>query len=209
MRRAVAVAGMVLVAATGPAAAASAPGTVDATDFPGVRQVAEILPAYDGGSRHIEDDHAVWVFRRNCLSYKEGPSGEIRVWAHYDPATADPTHLRVHVQQFAGADEAPQAIRTIRRKMERCYGRYHSAYSDGTFIRRAVDVPSLGSGRPVAWRMNDHWTDHDTGIERVYYSRRIWMREAETVIGIDLWGDVPQSWAASVDLARLALRTVD
>lgn len=207
---AAAAAGLMLVTAPGPSPASAARRAVDATDFPGVRQVAEILPEYDGGTRHIEDDHPVWIFRRNCLSYRDGPAGEVRAWAYYYPAAVDAaSYPRFHVQEFATVDEAKQAVRTIRRNAERCYGTYHRDYSDGTFIRRAADVPPLGDGRPAAWKMNDHWTDPDTGIERVYYSRRIWMREAETVVGVDLWGEVPQSRRASIRLARLVLRTVD
>ncbi|KAA1426001.1 hypothetical protein [Nocardioides antri] len=209
-RAAAAAAVLALLCTTGPIPPGSAvPRSVDATDFPGVRQVAEILPEYDGGARHLEDDHAVWVFRRNCLSYRDGPAGEVRAWAYYYPASGDaPSYPRFHVQEFATVDDAKQAIRTIRRNAERCYGTYHRDDIDGTFIRRPADVPSLGDGRPAAWKMNDRWTDDDTGVERVYYSRRIWMREAETVIGVDLWGEAPQSRRASIRLARLVLRTV-
>ena len=189
--------------------AATAPA-VDASDFPGVGEIAAILPAYAGGERHIENDHAVWIFKRSCTSYRDGPSGEVRKWAYYYSPESDARSLpRVHVQEFGSVADARQAIRTIRRNAEGCYGTHHSAYSQGTFIRRAADVPPLGAGLPVAWKMNDHWTDHDTGIEFSYYSRRIWMREGETVIGVDLWGDVPVFRTAAIRLARLALQTVD
>ena len=35
------------------------------------------------------------------------------------------------------------------------------------------------------------------------------MREGETVIGVDLWGDSPVSRDASIRLARLALTAAD
>lgn len=57
--------------------------------------------------------------------------------------------------------------------------------------------------------MNDHWTEPRDGFEHSYYSRRIWMREGETVIGVDLWGDSPVSRDASIRLARLALTAAD
>ena len=98
---------------------------------------------------------------------------------------------------------AKQAIRTIRRNIEGCYGTIREPRIDGIFIRRPADVPALGDGRPVAWKMNDHWRQGRDGLQRIYYSRRIWMREGETVIGVDLWGDVPQSRDA-VDPARRA-----
>ena len=85
-----------------------------------------------------------------------------------------------------------QAIRTIRANIERCYGTIREPRIDGIFIKRPADVPALGDGRPVAWKMNDHWTD-GRGGKHVYYSRRIWDARGETIIGIDLWGDVPQS----------------
>jgi len=191
------------------AEATTAPA-VGASDFPGVGQIAEILPDYAGGDRFVENDHPVWVFNSNCLSYRNGPSGEVRKWAYYYGSDSDaPSLPRVHVQEFASVADAKQAIRTIRRNSEGCYGTHHSEFTTGTFIRRGADVPSLGAGHPVAWKMNDHWTDQDTGIDMVYYSRRIWMREAETVIGVDLWGSFPQSRDRVIRLARLALRTVD
>ncbi len=196
--------GLLPVASSG---ATPAPA-VDASDFPGVRQVAAVIPAFAGGSRTVEDDDAIWIFKSNCSSYVDGPSGEIRTWAYYYPAEDGPL-LWVHVQEFARPRDAKQAIRTIRRNIEGCYGTHHIAITDATLIRRAADVPPLGDGRPVAWKMNDHWTDQDTGTPMIYYSRRIWMREAETVIGVDLWGEKPQSRAASIKLARLALRAAD
>ncbi len=199
--------GVTVLVATGPAGAA--PREVSAPDFPGVAQVAEILPSYMGADRHIEADHPIWIFRADCLAYENGPSGEVRKWAYYDPDTEQSTLPRVHVQEFAGADEAKQAIRTIRRNIESCYGTIRQPQIEGVFIKRPADVPALGDGRPVAWKMNDHWVQGRDGLHRVYYSRRIWMREGETVIGIDLWGDVPQSRAASIALAELALETVD
>ncbi len=197
---------LVPLAASG---ATPVPG-VDASDFPSVGQVAHILPDYAGGERYVEKDHPVWIFEGNCLSYRNGPSGEVRKWAYYYGTDSDaPSLPRVHVQQFSSVTDAQRAIRTIRRNSQRCYGTHHSQFTTGTFIRRAADVPSLGDGTPAAWKMNDHWTDQDTGIDMVYFSRRIWMREAETVIGVDLWGSYPQSRNKAIRLARLALRTVD
>lgn len=200
-------AGLMVLVATGPATAT--PPAVDATDFPGVAQIAEILPAYAGGERTIEGDHPVWVYKKNCQSYEEGPSGNVRKFAYYyAPESSQPSLPNVRVQEFGSVADAKQAIRTIRAKIERCYGTIREPRIEGTFVRRAADVPALGDGRPVAWKLNDQWTD-GRGGKHVYYSRRIWMREAETIIGIDLWGDVPQSRAASIALAELALETVD
>jgi hypothetical protein len=201
--------GVALLGASAPAA--SARRTVDAGDFPGVRQVAAILPDYAGGNRHIEADHAIWIFQADCSAYENGPSGEVRKWAYFDgPDGSDPAAIpRFHVQEFATVEAARQAIRTIRSNSEGCYGTHHIEATDATLIRRPADVPPLGAGRPVAWKMNDHWTEPRDGLERSYYSRRIWMREGATVIGVDLWGEVPQSRRASIRLARLALRSVD
>ncbi len=204
-------AGVALASVAGPLPPATAGGSVDATDFPGVRQVAEILPDYAGGDRHIEVDHPIWIFRANCSSYENGPAGEVRKWAYYydsDHRIPDASP-RFHVQEFASVDDAKQAIRTIRGNSEGCYGTHTIEATDATLIRRAADVPALGDGRPVAWKMNDHWTEPRDGLRRSYYSRRIWTREGETVIGLDLWGEVPQSRKASIRLARLALRSVD
>jgi hypothetical protein len=200
-----------LTLAGAPSDGASARRAVDAGDFPGVRQVAEVLPDYAGGDRTIEDDHAIWIFRSNCSSYQDGPAGEVRKWAYfYGPDHTSPdSSPRFHVQQFATVRDAKRAIRTIRDNIEGCYGTHHIDATDATLIRRRAEVPSLGAGDPVAWKMNDHWTEPRDGLQRVYYSRRIWMREGETVIGLDLWGEVPQSRDASIRLARLALRTVD
>lgn len=202
-------AGLALAAA--PTHGASAGRTVDASDFPRVRQVARVLPDYAGGTRDVESDHPIWIFKENCSSYENGPSGVVRKWAYfYGPdASSPPAKPRFHVQEFATIDDAKRAIRTIRRNIEGCYGIHHIAATDATLIRRPADVPALGAGRPVAWKMNDHWTEPRDGFEHSYYSRRIWMREGDTVIGVDLWGDVAQSRAASIRLARLALRTVD
>jgi hypothetical protein len=190
------------------ASGATAVPAVDATDFPGVRQVAAVVPTFAGGSRTVENDHAIWIFRRNCSSYVEGPRGEIRKWAYYYPADDGPL-LWVHIQKFASADDAKRAIRVIRHNIEGCYGTHHIEATDATLIRRPADVPPLGAGRPVAWKMNDHWTEPRDGFEHSYYSRRIWMREGETVIGVDLWGDSPVSRDASIRLARLALTAAD
>lgn len=200
-------AGVAVLVATGWAGAA--PREVSAPDFPGVAQIAEILPAYAGGDRTIEDDHAVWVYRKDCRSYEEGPGGDIRKFAYYyAPDSSQPSLPNIRVQEFGSVADARRAIRTIRAKIERCYGTIREPRIDGIFIRRPAEVPALGDGRPVAWKLNDHWTD-GRGGQHVYYSRRIWMREGETIIGIDLWGDVPQSRAASIALAELALETVD
>ena len=200
--------GTTVLAAAGSAGAA--PREVSAPDFPGIAQIAEILPAYDGGTRTIEDDHAVWVYKANCQSYEEGPSGDIRKFAYYyAPESSQPSLPNVRVQEFGSVAEAQQAIRTIRAKIERCYGTIREPRIDGIFIRRSADVPALGDGRPVAWKVNDHWRQGRDGLQRVYYSRRIWMREGETVIGVDLWGDVAQSRADAVAMAELALETVD
>jgi hypothetical protein len=193
--------------ATGPAGAT--PRDVTAPDFPGVGQIAEILPAYAGGNRTIENDHAVWVYRADCQSYEEGPGGHVRKFAYYyAPDSTQPSFPNIRVQEFGSVAGAKQAIRTIRAEIERCYGTIREPRIDGVFIRRSAEVPALGDGRPVAWKLNDHWTD-GRGDEHDYYSRRVWMREGETIIGIDLWGDVPQSRAASIELAELALETVD
>jgi hypothetical protein len=198
-----------------PAAAPAAPiasfaRAVDRSDFPTVAEIAASLPAYAGGERHVEADHPVWIFKSDCSAYENGPSGIVRKWAYYYAADSDqPSLPRVHVQEFATVSAARRAIRTIRRNAEGCYGVHRVPSIDGTLIRRPADVPPLGAGTPVAWKMNDHWTDQDTGIRFAYYSRRIWMREGETIIGVDLWGDEPQSRDAAVRLARLALRTVD
>ncbi len=182
---------------------------VTAPDFPGVAQVAEVLPSYEGAERRIEADHPIWVFRDDCQSYENGPSGTVRKWAYYESDDEQESHPRVHVQEFAGVPAARRAIRTIRADIEGCYGTIREPRIDGVFIKRPADVPDLGDGRPVAWKMNDHWTQGRDGLERVYYSRRIWMREGDTVIGIDLWGEVAQSRAAAIALAELALETVD
>jgi|GEM_PF-6186866 len=197
---------LILVSGTGSAAAV--PDSVEASDFPRLQEVAEVVPTFAGGSRTVEGDHAIWIFRSNCSSYVEGPSGQVRKWAYYYPADDGPL-LRVHVQQFASTEGAKRAIRVIRRNIEGCYGTHHIEATDATLIRRPADVPALGAGRPVAWKQNDHWTEPRDGFQHSYYTRRIWMREGETVIGIDLWGDVPQSRDASIRFARLALRTVD
>jgi hypothetical protein len=196
--------GASLVAVTGPADA-----DVTAPDFPGVAEVAEVLPSYEGANRRIKVDHPIWIFRENCRSYEDGPSGEVRKWAYYETDGEQTSYPRVHVQEFAGVTAAKRAIRTIRSNIEGCYGVSRVPRIDGVFIRRPFDVPDLGDGVPVAWKINDHWTQGRDGLERAYYSRRIWMREGETVIGIDLWGEVPQSRAAAVALAELALETVD
>jgi hypothetical protein len=211
VRRALAAAAAGAALLTGPAWAATGGDTVTAADFPGVGQVAAIDPDYTGGNRTIEADHPVWIFRTNCSSYEDGPSGQIRKWAYYEApdGTEADSWVRFHVQQFATVADAKRAIRTIRSNSEGCYGTHHIEATDATLIRRAADVPSLGAGRPVAWKMNDHWTEQRDGLERSYYSRRIWMREGETVIGLDLWGEVAQPRRASIRLARLALRTVD
>lgn len=206
VRRTLLAVALILASATGSASAV--PDSVEASDFPRLRQVAEIVPAFTGGSRTIEGDHAIWIFRPNCSSYVDGPSGQVRKWSYYYPADDGPL-LRVHVQQFASTAGAKQAIRVIRRNIEGCYGTHQIEATQATLIRRPADVPPLGDGRPVAWKMNDHWTEPRDGFQHSYYSRRIWMREGETVIGIDLWGDVPQSRVDSVRFARLALQTVD
>jgi hypothetical protein len=215
IRRATRAAGAVVavlmtLSTAGPAPASTA-RTVDASDFPGVRQVARILPAYAGGTRTVESDHAIWVFQPNCSAYRDGPSGVVRKWAYfYGPDDVAPAALpRIHVQEFATVAAAKQAIRQIRANAVGCYGTHHIAATQATLIRRPADVPPLGAGLPVAWKMNDHWTEPRDGLQRSYYSRRIWMREGGTVIGLDLWGEVPQSREASIRLARLALRSVD
>ncbi len=197
-----------VVSPGGPAPAANARPTVAAGDFPRVGEVAAIVPAFAGGTRTVEADHPIWIFKSNCSSYEDGPSGEIRKWAYYYPAEDGPV-LWVHVQEFANRHDAMQAILVIRSNSEGCYGTHHIGVTNATLIRRAADVPALGDGRPVAWKMNDHWTDQDTGTHRVEFSRRIWMREGETVIGVNLWAEEPQTRRVSVRLARLALRSVD
>jgi hypothetical protein len=197
--------------ASAPSQGAEAHRTVDASDFPRIGQMARILPDLAGGSRFVERDHPIWIFKENCSAYENGPSGVVRKWAYfYGPDGSTPPGLpRVHVQEFANVTAAKRAIRKIRRNIDGCYGTHHIAATEATLIRRPADVPPLGAGRPVAWKMNDHWTEPRDGAENSYYSRRIWMREGETVIGIDLWGEEPQSRRASIRLARLALRTVD
>ena len=197
-------AGASLLAGAGPAGA-----DVTAPDFPGVTQITQVLPSYEDADRRIKDDHPIWVFRDDCQSYENGPSGQVRKWAYYQSHAEQESYPRVHVQEFAGVAAAKRAIRTIRRNIEGCYGTIREPRIDGVFIKRPADVPDLGDGRPVAWKMNDHWTQGRDGLERVYYSRRIWMREGETVIGIDLWGEVAQSRATAIALAELALETVD
>ncbi|KAA1419028.1 hypothetical protein F0U44_11230 [Nocardioides humilatus] len=190
---------------------------VDASDFPTVDQVAMVLPAYAGGERFVEGDNPIWIFQSDCSGYRNGPSGEVRKWAYYYAIESDqPANPRVHVQEFATVAAAKQAIRTIRNNAEGCYGTHHHASINGTLVRRAADVPRLGDGTPVAWKMNDDWTDIDTHLRNHYVSRRIWMREGDTVIGIDLWNQTvgphepdPISRRASIRLARLALRTAD
>src|SRR5690349_2998558 len=82
--------GLTLLVAGAPADAT--PDEVEATDFPGVAQIAEILPAYAGGDRTIEQDHAIWIFRDDCQSYEEGPSGQVRKYAYYyAPASSQPS----------------------------------------------------------------------------------------------------------------------
>jgi hypothetical protein len=206
------VAGLTLVG--GATQAAPSRRTVDASDFPTAHQVGRISPVT---SRHVEDDHAIWIFEANCSAYDtHGPSGVARKWAYfYGAADSDPTAY-IRVQEFATVREAKQTIRTIRRNAEGCYGTHHVPSINGTLIRRGADVPSLGAGRPVAWKMNDRWTDQDTHQHNIYFSRRIWMREGRTVIGVDLWNQTvgrhdppPISRADTIRLARLALRTVD
>ena len=201
-------AGLALIVTTPPAT--SAPRAVGAADFPGVAQISEILPAYAGGTRTIEDDHAIWILKDNCQSYEDGPSGQVRKFAYYyAPDSSQPSLPNVRVQEFGSVSDAIDAIRTIRRNIEGCYGTIREPRRHGVFIKRPADVPPLGDGLPVAWKMNDHWVEDRDGLHRVYYSRRIWMREGETVIGIDLWGDVAQSREKSIALAELALETVD
>ena len=201
-------AGLMLLVTAEPATATRP--TVDASDFPGVSQIASILPAYDGGTRTIESDHPIWVLRANCLSYENGPSGVVRKFAYYGaPESDQPSYPNLFVQEFPNVAGAERAIRTIRRNIEGCYGTIREPWHDGVFIKRPADVPQLGDGRPVAWKMNDHWTQGRDGLKRIYYSRRIWMREGDTVIGVDLWGEVAQSRADAIALAELALETVD
>lgn len=206
MRHAVLAVALILAATTGSATAT--PDSLEASDFPRLQEVAEVVPGFAGGSRTVEGDHAIWIFKPNCSSYVEGPSGQVRKWAYYYPAEDGPL-LRVHVQQFATNEGAKRTIRVIRRNIEGCYGTHHIEATDATLIRRRADVPSLGADNPVAWKQNDHWTEPRDGFQHSYYTRRIWMREGETVIGIDLWGDVPVSRDASIRFARLALRMVD
>jgi hypothetical protein len=205
------VAGLTL--AGGATQAAPARRTVDASDFPTAHQVNRITPV---GPRHVEDDGAIWIFKANCSAYNtHGPSGVQRQFAYYYGAGDDPT-VTLRVQEFATVHDAKQAIRTIRHNAEGCYGTHHDASIDGTLIRREADVPSLGDGRPVAWKMNDHWRDIDTHLRNVYFSRRIWMREGKTVIEVDNWIQTvgphdppPISRRETIRLARLVLRTVD
>ena len=103
-----AVAALALLPLAG-SAATPAPA-VDASDFPGVRQVAAVIPAFAGGTRTVEDDHPIWIFKSNCSAYVEGPSGQVRKWAYYYPAEDGPL-LWFHVQEFASARGAKQAIR--------------------------------------------------------------------------------------------------
>ena len=67
----------------------------------------------------------------------------------------------------------------------------------------------MGDGTPVAWKMNDHWTEPRDGFETLLLQPPDLDARGETVIGVDLWGDVPQSRDKSIRLARLALETVD
>lgn len=206
------VAGVTL--AGGATQAAPVRRTVDASDFPTAHQLNRFMPV---GPRHIEADDPIWIFKANCSAYNtHGPAGTERQLAYwYGSGELDPV-ANVRVHEFATVHDAKQAIRTIRNNAESCYGVHHVPEISGTLIRREADVPSLGAGRPVAWKMNDHWRDIDMHQRHTYFSRRIWMREGKTLVEAEIWiqtlgpHDPPHvSRRDSIRLARLALRTND
>ncbi|MEZ0578323.1 hypothetical protein [Nocardioides sp. MH1] len=195
--------------------AASHRRTVDASDVPSLHQVDRITPV---SSRGIEDDGPIWIFRPDCSAYDptHGPQGIESTFAYYYGAgDTDPTaYVRVH--EFASVGDAKRAIRKIRHNAASCYGVRHDPVINGTLIVRGADVPSLGAGRPAAWKINDHWRDIDTHMRNVLFSRHIWMREGRTLVGVELWVQTvgphdppPISRSATIRLARLALRTND